>query len=235
MAEYGQFCPVAKTAEVFAERWTPLVIRELCCGPAHFNELAARLPLMSKTLLARRLKELEASGIVAITPKQKGRGHVYSLTKAGEEFRDIIGLMSRWGQRWAQNTIRRDELDPTFLLFSLRGQIDKKSLPAKRLVVRFEFRGLPQDRVVARRWWLVFDHPEIDLCLKDPGHEVDVAIRADLGAFTRVWLGYIGLADPAAQRGVSFDGPPGAIERVKALMALRDRPHERLLVFAPPP
>lgn len=59
MASYGQFCPVAKTSELFAERWTPLVLRELCCGPAQFNDLRRRLPLMSKTLLAQRLRDLE--------------------------------------------------------------------------------------------------------------------------------------------------------------------------------
>jgi DNA-binding HxlR family transcriptional regulator len=233
MKGYGQFCPVAKTAEVFAERWTPLVIRELCCGPAHFNDLKGRLPLMSKTLLAQRLKELEGAGIVAITPKPRGRGNAYSLTPAGMEFRDLISLMSRWGQRWAQNTIKPSEYDPTFLLFSMRSQIDRSGLPDNRLVVSYEFRGLRQDQAYARRWWMVFLHPEIDLCLKDPGFDVDVTIRAELAAFTRTWLGYVGLADPAAQRAVSFDGAPDRVERVKALLGLRDLPHERPLIYAP--
>jgi hypothetical protein len=184
-------------------------------------------------LLAQRLKELETAGIVVITPKAKGRGHVYRLTGAGEEFRDLIRLMSRWGQRWAQNTIKPSEYDPTFLLFSMRSQIDRSSLPAKRLVLRYEFRGLKQDQACARRWWIVFLHPDIDLCLQDPGFDVDVTIRADLSAFTRVWLGYIGLSDPAAQRSIGFDGAPDKVERVKALLGLRDLPHERLLIYAP--
>jgi DNA-binding HxlR family transcriptional regulator len=234
MKEYGQFCPVAMTSEVFAERWTPLIIRELCCGPAYFNDLRRRLPRLSKTLLAQRLKELEAVGIVSITPKEKGRGHAYSLTQSGQEFRGIITLMSRWGQRWTQNTIKRTDLDPTFLLFSVRGQIDRQLLPAKRLVLRVEFRGVPQDHAYARRWWLVFQRPDIDVCLKDPGHTVDVSMRADLALFWRAWLGYVGLDDAVARRAISFDGAADQVERVKVLLDLRDAPHERPLVYAPP-
>lgn len=55
---YGQFCPVAIAAEVLAERWTPLVVRELLLGSARFNDLQRGVPRMSSSLLARRLKEL---------------------------------------------------------------------------------------------------------------------------------------------------------------------------------
>lgn len=234
MKEYGQFCPVAKTAEVFAERWTPLIIRELCCGPALFNDLRGRLPRLSKTLLVQRLKELESAGIVAITPKEKGRGNEYRLTEAGEDFRELITVMSRWGQRWAQDTIKRDELDPTFLMFSVRGQIDQERLPKKRFVLRLEFWGVPQQHLHARRWWMVFNPAEIDLCLKDPGHAVDATLRADLNVFTRTWLGYTGLADPAVERGLTFEGKPEKVARARQLLDLRDRPYERPLAFQSP-
>jgi len=231
MKEYGQFCPVAKTAEVFAERWTPLIIRELCCGPAHFNDLLGRLPRLSKTLLVQRLKELDAAGIVVITPKEKGRGNAYALTEAGEEFREIITMMSRWGQRWAQDTLQRNELDPTFLMFSVRGQVDRSELPKKRFVLRVDFSDVPQEHTHARRWWLVFQASDIDLCVKDPGHVVDASMRAELALFWRAWLGYLGLADSAAQRGIRFDGKA---DKAKALLGLRDHPYERPLSFAPP-
>jgi len=233
MKGYGQFCPVAKTAEVFAERWTPLIIRELCCGAAQFNDLKRRLPLISKTLLTHRLRELEASGIISIFHKEKGRGYIYSLTDAGEEFRPIIEMMSIWGQRHAQKTVKRDEWDPLFLLFSIRSQIPRSMLPAKRLVVRFEFRGLPKSHALAKRWWLVFLHPDIDLCLRDPGHSVNVTIAADLETFTRTWMGYLGLDDDKAHREIRFQGEPSDIERVKALLLLSDRPRERRFIFGP--
>ena len=55
---YGEFCPVAMAAEIFAERWTPLVLRELLHGSTRFNELKRGAPLMSPSLLSQRLKQL---------------------------------------------------------------------------------------------------------------------------------------------------------------------------------
>jgi DNA-binding HxlR family transcriptional regulator len=234
MARYGQFCPVAKTAELFAERWTPLVIRELCCGPAQFNGLKKRLPLMSKTLLAQRLRELERKGIVWMAEKESGTGYVYGLTEAGEEFRPIIEMMSLWGQRHTRSILQPDEFDPVFLLMTIQSQIPRSSYPATRFVICFELRNLPNSKVLSRRFWFVFEHPNIDLCMKDPGHPADVTISADLETLSRAWLGYIGMADEAARRGIAFSGPPDAVGRARALLGLFDRPRERRLIYGPP-
>ena len=61
---YGQYCPVAKGAEVFAERWTPLIIRNLHLGCRSFGEIHQGIPRMSRTLLSQRLAALERDGIV---------------------------------------------------------------------------------------------------------------------------------------------------------------------------
>jgi DNA-binding HxlR family transcriptional regulator len=234
MAAYGQFCPVAKTCELFAERWTPLILRELCCGPAQFNDLRRRLPLMSKTLLAQRLRELERHGVISITGKPSGPGHVYALTLAGEDFRPIIEALSLWGQRHTRNILEPEDFDPTFLLMSVRSQIPRSACPAGRFVIRFEFSGVPGSRTATKRWWFVLLHPDIELCMKDPGHPVDVTITADLEAFTRAWIGYIGLVDDTARRQIAFDGEPAAVERAKALLGLCDRPRERRLIYGTP-
>ena len=234
MPGYGQFCPVAKTCELFAERWTPLIVRELCCGPAQFNDLRRRLPLMSKTLLAQRLRDLEHHGVISITTKASGPGNVYALTPAGEEFRPIIEGLSLWGQRHTQSILRPEDFDPHFLLMSVSGQIPRSAFPAGRFVIRFDFRNIPAARTAQRSWWFVFMHPHIDLCMKDPGHPVDTAIAADLEAFTRAWMGYLGLVDDAARDGIAFDGAPEATARAKSLLGLFDRPRERRLVYGPP-
>ena len=234
MPGYGQFCPVAKTCELFAERWTPLIIRELCSGPTQFNDLRRRLPLMSKTLLTQRLRELERAGIVSITAKPVGPGHVYGLTAAGEEFRPIIEMLSLWGQRHTRSILKPDEFDATFLLLTIRSQIPRSSHPAGRFVICFELRGLPKSKVASRRWWFVFIHPEIEFCMKDPGHPVDVTIAAELETFGRAWIGYIGLTDEGVGREIAFEGLPQAVERAKSILGLQDRPRERRLVYGPP-
>ena len=70
---YGQFCPVAMAAEVFAERWTPLVLRELLYGHTRFNELKRGVPLMSPSLLSQRLKRLQFAGLVVTRELLLGR------------------------------------------------------------------------------------------------------------------------------------------------------------------
>ena len=72
MKGYGQFCPVAKGAEVFAERWTPLVLRELRWGSTHFSDLHRGVPLMSRSLLSLRLKQLEEIGVVEAQMRPAG-------------------------------------------------------------------------------------------------------------------------------------------------------------------
>ena len=87
---YGQFCPIAKAAEVICDRWTPLVLRELMNGSRYFNEIAAGVPLMSRSLLAQRLRELQDAGILAAAPKLTGRRRAYDLTPAGEAVRPVV-------------------------------------------------------------------------------------------------------------------------------------------------
>jgi DNA-binding HxlR family transcriptional regulator len=95
MRGYGQFCPVAKGAEVFAERWTPLVLREMLCGSTHFNDLRRGVPLMSRTLLSLRLKQLEEIGVVKRMSGPKGPE--YHLTQAGKDFAPIVERLGEWG------------------------------------------------------------------------------------------------------------------------------------------
>ena len=82
---YGQFCTVARSAEVLCERWTPLVLRELLCGSRRFNDLHRGVPRMSSSLLAQRLRRLEEFGVVRRTAV--GNVWEYSLTPAGEDLR----------------------------------------------------------------------------------------------------------------------------------------------------
>src|SRR5215471_15648821 len=89
MKSYGQFCPVSKAAEVFCERWTPLILRDLSLGASHFAELQRGVPLASPTLLSQRLKQLEKEGIVQRQKSASGRSWTYHLTPAGQDLAPI--------------------------------------------------------------------------------------------------------------------------------------------------
>jgi DNA-binding HxlR family transcriptional regulator len=201
---YGQFCPVAQAAQVLAERWTPLVVRELICGSVRFNDLQRGVPRMSSSLLSRRLKELEYAGIVERRPAAKGRGSEYHLTDAGRELFPIVEGMGLWAQRWLRHELVAEEnLDPDLLMWDIRRVVTSEGLPPKvitnerRFVVRFEFPDMPSQR---RRYWLVFEQGGIDLCFRNPGFEVDLYVVARRRDLVEVWLGHVSL-DQALRSG----------------------------------
>ena len=206
MSAYGQFCPVAKAAEIVAERWTPLVLRELLCGSRRFADLHRGMPLMSRALLVQRLHQLEHAGIVQSTPKTRGRGREYALTPAGQELRPVIEQLGEWGQRWARSQLRREDLDPGLLMWDIHRRLNLDRLPERRVVVRFDFRGVPRASRCPTTWWLILQRPEVDLCLKDPGFEENLVVQADVAALTRVWMGDVRLADAMRQGLIRLDG-----------------------------
>src|SRR5437667_8735608 len=142
MKGYGQFCPVAIACEVFAERWTPLILRELFSGAHRFNDIRRGVPLISRTLLGQRLRELEDAGVVESQALPAGRGRSYRLTGAGEEFRDVVDRLGEWGQRWSTSQFETENLDIGLLMWNVRRRIDVDRLPAERVVVRFDFRAV---------------------------------------------------------------------------------------------
>lgn len=183
---YGQFCPVAKAAEILATRWTPLVLRELICGSTRFNDIHRGVPLMSRALLARRLKDLEASGIIEHTRTKDARSGAYRLTEAGEQLKPVVVAMGLWGLRWVESALESEEWDAGVLMWDVRRRIDISALPEGRTVISFEFADAPAEM---RLWWLVVENGEVDLCQSDPGYEVDLFIAADVPAIARVWIG----------------------------------------------
>ena len=111
MKSYGQFCPVAKACEIFGERWTPLILRELACGSTRFNDLRRGVPLLSPTVLSDRLRALEKAGVVERRRSNAGKALEYHLTVAGQEFKPIIQALGEWGQRWARSDFSSGELN----------------------------------------------------------------------------------------------------------------------------
>ncbi len=187
MKGYSQFCPVAKACEVLTERWTPLVLRELLCGSRRFNDLQRGVPLMSRSLLAKRLRELEDVGLVEqrAAPEDR-RGNEYHLTPAGEEVRPIIESLGAWGQRWIVSDVDRDDVDPSLLMWDIRRNVRSVELPPRRIVIKVEFTNATRSQ---RRWWLLFDADGCDVCMTNPGFESDLDLTVDARDLTRYWIG----------------------------------------------
>src|SRR4030095_2528238 len=203
---YGQFCPVAVACEIFAERWTPIVLRSLFMGADRFNELLRGAPRMSRSLLAKRLRDLEKAGVISRARAPNGAGYCYRLTQAGEEFRTVIEGLGEWGQRGTVR-VKRDNLDAGLLMWAIRRRIALDRLPEGRVVVQYNFRGIPPMRRGYRRFWLLLERTDVDLCVEDPGFEVDRYVDADLAAMTKVYLGDVSFASASSAGNVRVSGP----------------------------
>lgn len=201
MRSYGQFCPVALGAEVFAERWTPLILRELLAGSHRFSELQRGLPRIPRALLAKRLGSLERAGLIERRPTRAGRGWEYHLSPAGLSFGPVVDALGQWGYQWAAEQLRPDNLDAGLLMWFLRRRVQADRLPAGRVTVQFEFRDADK-----RCFWLVLHRPEVDLCLADPGFDIDLCVTTDVGTFTRVYLGRVSIANALGEGSVTVVG-----------------------------
>ena len=166
---YGQYCPVARASEILADRWTPLIVRELLAGLRHFNDLDRGLPGISRALLVERLRRLERMGIVERRASADGRAVEYAPTRAGRELQRVIDVLGGWGARWAFGDPRPSELDPVVLLWWMRRRVHRQRLPAGRSVIQFDFRG---ER--SGSYWLVLERTDVSVCLQHPKFDVDV-------------------------------------------------------------
>ncbi|HJP85870.1 MAG TPA: helix-turn-helix domain-containing protein [Gemmatimonadaceae bacterium] len=202
MTAYGQFCPVALGAEIFAERWTPLILRELLMGGRRFSDIHRGVPRISRNLLTQRLHALQRSGIIEQRSTPEGHQE-YHLTTGGRELGAVIDALGTWGYRWAAKDLADKDLDPDFLMWSLRRLVRVDALPDQRVVLLFRFRG-HHDRL----FWLVLQRPNVDLCLFDPGYEVNLEIEAVVEALARVCLGHLSLLEAMRDGRVEVHGPP---------------------------
>ena len=203
-SRYGQFCPVAVASEIFAERWTPIILRELVLGSRGFNDIHRGVPRISRALLAKRLRELTAAGVIESVEGE------YRLTEAGLELGEVVKSLGAWGARWT-GAVQRDRLDPRLLTWDMRRRFDVERLPKKRLVVRFDFRGVPAGHRAPRTYWFLLERPEVDLCFTEPGFEVDLFVDADLATFVRVWLGDLPIRQVIRDGAVKLSGDREAV------------------------
>lgn len=206
MGSYGQYCPIAKGAEILAERWTPLIIRDVMLGAHRFNDIERGLPGISRSLLAGRLRRLVRAGVIEQRTAIPGGRAEYHLTSAGQELGQVVDRLGEWAARWAFRDPNPDEQDPVLLLWWMHGRINRELLPPRRVVVRFDLRGATK-----RYMWLVLERSDISVCPTDPGFDTDVVVTAHIGALYRVWLGRTTLGHALNDGLVEIDGAPALV------------------------
>ncbi len=202
MSDYGQFCPVAKTAELLGERWTFLIVRELLAGSHHFNDIHRGVPRMSRTLLSQRLRKLADTGVVTRRETRNGRIR-YELTEAGLELRPVVELLGAWGLRWLSGLPDDQEIDPSLLLWELRRTANSRGLGHRTVRIRFDFTDHPD---FPSNLWEVSPDGRIEARNDDSHASVDLEVRARAVELAEVWLGRRSLAAEVADGRIELMG-----------------------------
>jgi DNA-binding HxlR family transcriptional regulator len=205
---YGQYCPVSRTLDLLGERWSLLIIRDLLAGTTRFNELARSLPGLSRGLLVKRLRQLEAAGVV------ERLGARYLLTDAGRDLEPVVDALSAWGARWSFGRPEPGELDASVLVWWMHTRLDTTDLPGARHVFHVCFTDDP------RRFWIVIETGDPSVCLTDPGYAVDVTVTSDVGSLFEVWLGQLPLREATRSGRVRFSGPAAMTRRIPRVLRL---------------
>ncbi len=205
MKGYNQFCPISKAAEVFCERWTALVIRNLGAGAERFNEIHRGVPHMSATLLTQRLRQLEAEGLVVRRRSETGKSWTYHLTAAGAEFLPLVGAPGIWGRRWTRRELQDGELDLGLLIWGLEYSVDPCAFGPGRHVLRLDVSDQPEHK---RLYWFVCEAGTLDLCVSDPGGETHLYLAATLADLIRIYRGDVALQDAIDNGQLKVDGAP---------------------------
>jgi len=218
MPSYGQFCPITLASEIFCERWNPVIIRELLSGSHRFSEIQKGAPLMSPSLLTKRLKELEAAAVIERRKPASGKGYEYHLTEAGREFEPIIMALGVWGRRWVARTLNEDQLDIGLLMWDMRRTVKPDAFPVCPSVVHFHYSDAPRR---GPDWWIVCEEQEVELCKTDPGFEVDLYVYTDSRTMTQIWLGDKTLNAAIDNGRLELQGPVAVRRRFNSFLGAR--------------
>ena len=213
--EYGQFCPIAKAMDLLGERWTLLILRELHMGGTRFNELQRGLPLISPTVLTKRLKELADAELILRKKIPGQRGNEYFLTEAGKETLPILQMVGEWGMRWARGDIRDSDLDVELLMLYLQRSVKTDMLPGDESVIKFTFTDLKKFNT----WWLLVKGDRVDTCLEDPGRDVDLYLTTDLRTMVSCWMGDETYREAIVDKRMVLVGPSALTRNIQSWIA----------------
>jgi DNA-binding HxlR family transcriptional regulator len=123
MKNYGQACAIARALDVVGERWSLLLVRELTFGPRRFRDLATGLPGIPSNVLAGRLKDLQAAGVLTRrTLPAPTDVTVYELTDAGRALQPALNELLDWGLRYAPQPSQDDAAQPSWALLGAAGR-----------------------------------------------------------------------------------------------------------------
>ncbi len=181
---YGLLCPISRACELLEPRWTIPVLTQLWNGSSRFNDIRRGVGNISPGLLSKRLKELEAAGLVDRV-EDKATGTVdYIRTRKAIELEPALNALAIWAQRNIEAEVALCDPDMSSLMWKLRGWIELDQLPLRRVVIRFRF---DDNKLDYNTYWMVCQPGALpEMCTYDPGFEVDLFVETEVMSFAAI-------------------------------------------------
>lgn len=206
---YGLLCPISRACEILEPRWTIQILNELWNGSTRFNDIRKGLGNISTALLSRRLKEMEALGLVERV-EDKATGSVgYFRTEKSINLEPAMNALAEWAQCNIEAEMALSGADVSTIMWAVRRMIGLAELPRRRAVIRFHFRDDPSPKYP--RYWLVVepgaDLPE--LCSLDPGRDVDLYVETGVVSLGAIIEGRSSIEREKERGSLFLSGDPG--------------------------
>ncbi len=185
MNESGSLCPAVKAADIIGDKWVLLILREVFSGSTRYKDFQRALPRISPTILSKRLKQLEANGLLVKKQSPGQKSTEYRLTPSGRELGPIIDHLATWGLRWARRQVGEEDIDVVGFMWDFHRTLNIAELPDGETVICVRYTNLS----AYDSWWLIVNGGVVDLCNDNPGKEIDLYITAELQDLVSVWMG----------------------------------------------
>lgn len=156
------------------------------------------------------MKQLEKDGLIVKKTVTGEKATVYKLTKCGRELAPLIDYMAKWGLRWARRRMDEEDLDVGAFMWDFHRTLNTSELPDGETVFSVTFSNLDAHC----KWWLVAQGDMVDLCMDDPGKDVDLFIFSTLPVLAEVWMGDTGITTAIKGEDVKLTGASYLIRSV---------------------
>ena len=196
---------------MFATRWTPIIVRNLLLGCRTYGELRAGAAGIPRSLLSDRLRQLEEHGLVRRRENPRGRGWLDEPTEACVALRPVCDALGVWGATWVE--LAPEHLDPYMALWGLCRGLRAVALPEERVTIRFELPSMPSSQ---RRFWVLVQPPEPEVCVKPPGFEEDLVVTTEPEWLARWVMGQVSLGQGCTRRASRWTGAASSCARSRA-------------------
>lgn len=202
MNESGSLCPTVKAADVIGDKWVLLILRELFMGSTRYNDFQRALPRISPTILSKRLKQLQANGLIIKKATAGQKTSEYRLTKCGRELAPLIDQMAKWGLRWARRRLSEEDFEVGGFMWDFHRTLNIEELPDGEVVFCVNFPDLTANKT----WWVVVNEGVVDLCTDDPGKDVDLFITGNLPSLAELWMGDVSVSAACKSGTITLTG-----------------------------